>query len=358
VEKAQNLTEKIKDSAVYINEDQVLQRYNNSQSNPFQAIEGDLNALNQNIKDSIRTHHPFLSKIAQYYFDLKGKRIRPVLIFLVARAMSHHVANNSSAEIKEQVLPGQSRLAEIVEMIHTASLVHDDVLDGADMRRSVPSINVAFGNKVSILAGDFLLARASIVLAELQNFEVTQLMSRVLSDLVEGEFMQLSKGSTLDFEYYIQKTYYKTASLIANGCRAVVVLAGLPREFVEVATTFGKHFGLAFQLIDDLLDFIGNKDEAGKPIGNDIKLGIATAPALYAVSEFPELKKLIERNFSQEGDVEKAYDLVLKSSGIEKTRKLAQEHIQMAKNSLSILKDSKAKQGLLDLAEMILNRTK
>jgi len=208
------------------------------------------------------------------------------------------------------------------------------------------------------LAGDFLLARASIVLAELKNFEVTQLMSRVLSDLVEGEFMQLSKGSTLDFEYYIQKTYCKTASLIANGCRAAVVLAGLPREFVEVATTFGKHFGLAFQLIDDLLDFTGSKDEVGKPIGNDIKLGIATAPALYAASEFPELRKLIERNFSHEGDIEKAYDLVIKSSGIEKTKKLAQEHIQMAITSLSILKESKAKQGLLDLAEMVLTRTK
>jgi len=251
-------------------------------------------------------------------------------------------------------------LAEIIEMIHTASLIHDDVLDDADTRRGVPSINIAFGNKVAILAGDFLLARASIALAELQNFEVTQLMSRVISDLVEGEFMQLkaAKNSALDFEYYIQKTYYKTASLIANGCRATAILANLPRDFIEGATIFGNHFGLAFQLIDDMLDFVGTKDEVGKPVGQDMKLGIATAPALYAVLEFPELRKLIERNFSNEGDVEKAYDLVNKSSGIEKTKKLAQEHIQKAVAAISVLAESKAKQGLLDLAEMVITRTK
>jgi len=320
-----------------------------------------LDRLNQNIKQIISTQHPVLAKIAQYYFDLKVKRIRPVLILMVARAMSHHMINGTTSEVAvEQVLPRQSRLAEIIEMIHTASLIHDDVIDEADSRRSLPSINVAFGNKVAILAGDFLLARASIELAELKNFEVTQLMSRVISDLVEGEFMQLkaAKNSALDFDYYIQKTYYKTASLIANGCRAAAILADLPRELIEVATIFGNHFGLAFQLIDDMLDFVGNKAEVGKPVAHDMKLGIATAPALYAVVEFPELKKLIERNFSNTGDVEKAYELVFKSTGIEKTKKLAQEHIEKAIKAISVLKDSKAKQGLLDLAEMVITRNK
>eukprot|EP01124_Arcella_intermedia_P017826 TRINITY_DN2479_c0_g1_i3.p1 TRINITY_DN2479_c0_g1~~TRINITY_DN2479_c0_g1_i3.p1 ORF type:complete len:399 (-),score=83.30 TRINITY_DN2479_c0_g1_i3:226-1422(-) len=338
MQKAKSIADKLEASAAYINEDHVQAKYPDSQMNPFKLIEGDLDRLNDSIKQIISTQHPILSTIAQYYFNLKGKRIRPVLMILLARAMSFHVLSERldverdatdapgglrGEEDLERVTVRQSRLAEIIEMIHTASLIHDDVIDEADTRRNVPSVNIAFGNKVAILAGDFLLARASIELADLKNFEVTRLMSKVISDLVEGEFMQLkaSKQSALDFDYYIEKTYYKTASLIANGCRATAVLGELPQELLEAAATFGKHFGLAFQLVDDLLDFVGNQEEVGKPIANDMKLGIATAPALYAMAEFPELRTLIERNFNQEGDVEMAYSLVFKSSGIEKNQK-------------------------------------
>jgi len=386
LEKAHTLADKLKQSAAYLNEDSL--RNKSKAIDPLYIIDRDLDTLNKNIRSIIATQHPVLAAIAQYYFDLKGKRIRPVVILLLSRALWHHFYDNKPDAPKPEVSQYQSKLAEILEMIHTASLIHDDVIDVADTRRNTPSVNIAFGNKVSILAGDFLLARASISLAQMRSFEVTELMSRVISDLVEGEFMQMKavKRSALDFEYYLQKTYYKTASLIANGCRACAILGisiftdgtgnsitentGTESNSTSLSTTtslnsivdniteFGRNFGLAFQLVDDLLDYVSSAQQLGKPSGADLKLGLATAPCLYAAEEFPELKVLIERNFSDEGDPQKAYDLVHRSSGIEKTKMLAQQYIQKAIFALSSLKDSPAKQALIDITETVLTRTK
>ena len=175
-----------------------------------------------------------------------------------------------SSESAPAILPTQKRLAEITEMIHTASLLHDDVIDVSDVRRAQPSANAEFGNKMAILAGDFLLARASIALARLRNVEVVELLATVISNLVEGEFMQL-RNSAIDgdkgwlanvlgtrasrndevnarFEYYMEKTYLKTASLIAKSCRAAAVLGGCTAEVAEAAYNYGKNLGLAFQV--------------------------------------------------------------------------------------------------------------
>lgn len=162
------------------------------------------------------------------------------------------------------ILPQQKRLAEIIEMIHTASLLHDDVIDGASTRRSQPSANEAFGNKMAILAGDFLLARASVALARLRDVQVLEMMATVISNLVEGEFMQLkntkstrsiftfwrSRDSLWNemFDYYMEKTYLKTASLIAKSCEASAVLGGCDTKTVELAFLYGKNLGLAFQV--------------------------------------------------------------------------------------------------------------
>eukprot|EP01125_Pyxidicula_operculata_P013415 TRINITY_DN4449_c0_g1_i2.p1 TRINITY_DN4449_c0_g1~~TRINITY_DN4449_c0_g1_i2.p1 ORF type:complete len:408 (-),score=58.93 TRINITY_DN4449_c0_g1_i2:218-1441(-) len=359
MEKAQSITEKLNKGAFFLKEDQF--KHVDSNINPFVVVDKDMTKLNENISEIIQTQHPMLFKVAKYYFDLKGKRMRPVVILLMSKALSYHTStSNGTSDLEtDKVLPNQSKLAEILEMIHTASLIHDDVIDLAESRRSTQSVNVAFGNKVSILAGDFLLARASIALAQLQNFEVTELMSRVISDLVEGEFMQMkaTKSRALDFDYYIEKTYYKTASLIANGCRAAAVLANLPQDLVEVATVFGRHFGLAFQLVDDMLDFVASSEQLGKPAAQDLSLGLATAPALYAMKEFPELKVMIERNFSSTGDALKAFDLIKQSSGIKQTRELAESHINQAIKALDSLQDSIPKRALVNLAQIVLSRT-
>ncbi|KAK3841891.1 MAG: solanesyl pyrophosphate synthase [Linnemannia gamsii] len=376
-----------------------------------QLVGDDMKDLKNNIRNLLGSGHPMLDTVSKYYFQADGKHIRPLIILLIAQATSlapkkvHVSVKDSYEEIdmpiselnnfyiptiddnknstntvdpiyipkvyepdQTFILPSQRRLGEIVEMIHTASLLHDDVIDLADKRRNLLSANESFGNKMAVLGGDFLLARASIALARLRNHEVTELISTVIANLVEGEFMQLRNGqvengrnrngSMTTFEYYMEKTYMKTASLISKSCRSSAVLGGATDEVCDIAYIYGKNIGLAFQLVDDMLDFTVTSDEFGKPAGADLKLGLATAPVLFAWEEYPELGKLIKRNFDQEGDVELAWELVLKSQGLAQTRMLAQSHCQKAISALSQLPDSQAKTALIQLTEKVLDRKK
>lgn len=178
----------------------------------------------------------------------------------------------------------QQRIAEIAEMIHVASLMHDDVIDEAKTRRGLASLNSIFSPKVAILAGDYLLARSSVTLAALRDPEVIQYMARVIENLVAGEIMQLraSDQDLSSFEHYLDKTFLKTASLIANSCKSIARLAMAPAEVVALAEAYGRHLGLAFQLVDDVLDFVGTSAILGKPALNDLRSGLATAPVLFA----------------------------------------------------------------------------
>ncbi|CAG8784418.1 36637_t:CDS:2, partial [Gigaspora margarita] len=347
----------------------------------------DLGDLTKNIHKLLGSRHSFLNTVSKYYFKSEGKRIRPLLVLLMSQATSiaekqykidatdfyqitdkpltkhndllsynnkdniYYPTFSSSGTI---ILPTQRRLAEIIEMIHTASLLHDDVIDNSQMRRNDISANLYFGNKMTILAGDFLLARASIALARLRNPEVIELIATIIANLVEGEFMQLKnvQNSTMSiFEYYIEKTYMKTASLMAKSCQAASVLGGATLEVSEIAYTYGRNLGLAFQLIDDMLDFMTTDEELGKPTGADLKLGLATAPVLYALEEYPELGPLIKRKFSQDGDVEKARGLVYKSNGIEQTKLLATSHCQKAIDAITRLPKSDARNALIELTQ-------
>ena len=276
--------------------------------NPFKLVEQDLKTLYADIKRELWTQKPELKEIASYYFDAQGKAFRPMIVVLIARALNHHAGGCSD------LLEPQRVVAMVTEMIHTASLVHDDVIDMADTRRGKPSVNVIWGPKKAILAGDYILSRSSQMLARLRNEEVIHIISQVLLDLVQGEFMQMgSKESENErFSHYIHKSFKKTASLIAYTCKAVALLSGNGKQLEEAAFQYGRNLGIAFQLVDDLLDFVSRQAELGKPAAADLKLGLATAPVLFACDKFPELNLLILRRFSEPGDVEKAYEAVMK----------------------------------------------
>lgn len=270
-------------------------------------------------------------------------------------------------EARSDILPSQRRLAEITELIHTASLLHDDVIDHSVSRRGAPSANLEFGNKMAVLAGDFLLGRASVALARLRNSEVVELLATVIANLVEGEFMQLKNTasdetnpvwSEATLQYYLQKTYLKTASLISKSCRAAALLGGADAATVDAAYAYGKNLGLAFQLVDDMLDYTRSAKELGKPAGADLELGLATAPLLFAWREKPELGALVGRKFSQPGDVQKARELVLASDGVEQTRALAQDYAEQAIAAISAFPPSEAKDGLVEMAMKTLKRQK
>jgi len=270
------------------------------------------------------------------------------------------------------LLPTQMRLAQIVEMIHVASLLHDDVIDQSPLRRGVPSAPAAFGNKLSVLAGDFLLGRTSAALSRLGENEVVELIASVIANLVEGEILQMKEVYAPQlglvgtprvgkeaWNLYLQKTYLKTASLMAKGARAAVVLGGCREGEIwkEVAYAYGRNLGIAFQLVDDILDYESGESALGKPGGADLRLGLATGPALYAWEEHAEMGPLIERKFEQDGDVELARDLVRRSSGVERTRNLARAHADKAREVLDILPDSDAKGALEVLTERVVTRT-
>ncbi|KAF8131628.1 isoprenoid synthase domain-containing protein [Boletus edulis] len=272
----------------------------------------------------------------------------------------------SSAQLAHTLLPTQLRLAQIVEMIHVASLLHDDVIDKSDLRRGAPSAPAAFGNKLAVLGGDFLLGRSSAALTRLGDNEAVELISSAIANLVEGEILQMKGTKPLHAEVpcsdrwctYLKKTYLKTASLVAKGARAAVVLGGCREGEVwkEVAYAYGRNVGIAFQLVDDILDF-SSSTALGKPgSGTDLRLGIATGPVLYAAEEHPELEPLVARGFKHDGDVERAMSLIHASSGVQRTRDLAQAYAEKAREVLGVLPASEAREALEALTDGVVRR--
>lgn len=388
---------------------------------PLRIVAKEMKFLTGNIRNLLGSGHPSLDRAAKYYTQAEGKHMRPLIVLLMSRATflcpkapvpppnqqfpspiqsmpidtsisplsilrdanpsttpsttaslsSTSTSTSTSAETDAtaatDILPSQRRLAEITELIHTASLLHDDVIDHSVSRRGAPSANLEFGNKMAVLAGDFMLGRASVALARLRNAEVVELLATVIANLVEGEFMQLKntaqdearpKWSEDALGYYLDKTYLKTASLISKSCRAAALLGGASAETVEAAYAYGKNLGLAFQLVDDLLDYTRSAKDLGKPAGADLELGLATAPLLFAWKTRPELGELVGRKFAGEGDVVRARQLVLETDGIEQTRALAEEYIEKAIQSLSEFPDSEAKEGLVEMAMKTIQRRK
>ncbi|AFZ34226.1 solanesyl diphosphate synthase [Stanieria cyanosphaera PCC 7437] len=314
----------------------------------FTPVDPDLRILTDNLKKLIGARHPILGAAAEHLFSAGGKRVRPAVVLLVSRATM----------LEREITPRHRRLAEITEMIHTASLVHDDVVDEADLRRNVPTVNSLFDNRIAVLAGDFLFAQSSWYLANLDNLEVVKLLSEVIRDFAEGEILQgLSRyNSDLSIEQYLEKSYYKTASLIANSAKAAGLLSEVASEVADSLYDYGRYLGLAFQIVDDIFDFTGSTEVLGKPVGSDLASGHITAPVLYALEEKPYLETLIEREFSEEGDLEKALTIIKESKGIERARQLATAHAQMALQSITCLTPSPSAQALKDLTDYVLSR--
>lgn len=314
----------------------------------FATVEKDLQSLTDNLKTLVGARHPILYAAAEYLFEVSGKRVRPAIVLLVSRATM----------LDREITPRHRRLAEITEMIHTASLVHDDVVDESVLRRNVPTVHSRFGNRVAVLAGDFLFAQSSWYLANLDNLEVVKLLSEVIMDMAEGEIRQSLNGFNpeITLEEYIQKSYYKTASLIANSAKAAGVLSEVSEATAQHLYEYGRNLGLAFQVVDDIFDFTSSAEALGKPAGADLASGNLTAPVLFALEEKPYLSVLIEREFSEMGDLEEALVLVKESEGISRSQELAKQYAAIAVQELKHLPPSASRQALMDLTDYVLSR--
>jgi geranylgeranyl pyrophosphate synthase len=356
---------------------------------PFKMVEKELQPFSDSIKELVSTDQPILSMAAKHFFEKRhGKRFRPVIIQLMAKAVAAATpeptleggatgwqwSGASTVEVEggtvtpenhqgSEVWRRQAQLGQIVEMIHVASLIHDDVLDESDTRRGGEAVHKLYSNKVAVLAGDYLLARASVLLARLENTAVVQIMATALESLVAGEIMQLKSPaeSLLEMESYLRKSYYKTASLICYACRSVALLGGHSYDST-VATAceeFGFHLGLAYQIQDDILDFTAAASVLGKPALADMDLGLSTAPILYAAQEFPHLRPLVMRRFKKKGDKETALETLYKSdTAMDKAKALASFHAQRAIEAILRLPQSEARDALIRLTHAVVTRKK
>eukprot|EP00588_Corethron_pennatum_P004667 CAMPEP_0194298018 /NCGR_PEP_ID=MMETSP0169-20130528/59928_1 /TAXON_ID=218684 /ORGANISM="Corethron pennatum, Strain L29A3" /LENGTH=503 /DNA_ID=CAMNT_0039047951 /DNA_START=326 /DNA_END=1837 /DNA_ORIENTATION=+ len=347
---------------------------------PFKMVESELKPFSDSISELVSSDQPILSMAAKHFFEKRhGKRFRPTIVQLVAKACAASPPEQNSGGWEASgasdvtVTPAnhkgseswrrQAQLGQIVEMIHVASLIHDDVLDEADTRRGGESVHKLYSNKVAVLAGDYLLARASVLLARLENTAVVQIMATALESLVAGEIMQLKSApdTLLRMETYLRKSYYKTASLICYACRSTALLGG--HAYGSAAATameeFGFHLGLAYQIQDDILDFTAAASVLGKPALADMDLGLSTAPILYAAMEYPELRPLVKRRFKNKGDKQTALEYLYKSeTAMDKAKNLAQFHAQKSTDALLRMPQSESRDALVRLVHMVITRKK
>lgn len=316
----------------------------------FNIISKELLLTEEYLRESLPVQSSMLKEIISYIFKAGGKRFRPALCFLTAKA---------TGIITEKHLI----LAQLTELIHTASLVHDDIIDSARLRRGRETINNLWNDKVSVITGDFLFAQASIKLGELENTEIVKIYAKVLSDLCDGEIKQYSYlfNTSISWDYYIQKSTTKTASLFSACTKSSAILNNQNSRTISQSERFGNYLGIAFQIADDILDFTSNSKKIGKEVGTDLKQGIITAPTLFALNSTDErakqIKILIDSRFiDNENDFDKALRLVHELRGCEKAKQLAYDYINKAKENLDFVLDPELKNYLSRTADYILNR--
>jgi len=293
---------------------------------------------------------PLITEIGQYLQVSGGKRLRPVLVLLAAKLCGYEGAP-------------AIRLGAAFEMIHTATLVHDDVIDKAETRRGRPSINVRWGNHSSVLAGDWLYMQAfSTALAE-RNFKILDLLIGLTQVMVEGELLQLAylRKTDLTEDDYFELTYRKTACLFSACVRAGALLADKPEEEENLLASYGVNLGLAFQLIDDVLDFTSSEEKLGKPIGNDLREGKVTLPLIYLLQECtPEEAQKLARVFEDGGFQHVAFaeivELVERYEALGRARAKAKKFAEEAKHCLEGFPESVYKDALMSLPEFIIAR--
>jgi octaprenyl-diphosphate synthase len=312
-------------------------------------VEEDLDAFQTYFREAMRADHTLLDKITQYVLWKKGKRIRPLLVLLSAKACV-----GSTTEITQ-------RAAALVELLHTATLVHDDVVDDAEKRRGVFSINALWKNKIAVLMGDFLLSRGLLLSLDHDDYSILHTLSDAVRRMSEGELLQIEKSRLLDID---EETYFriisdKTASLISACTKSGAVSVSEDAALVERMDRFGETLGLAFQIRDDLFDF--STQESGKPIGIDLQEKKMTLPLIVALreanrSDRKRILKIVDQDEKSHDDLQTVSSFVSKHGGIEYARSQMKTLAEEAKSHLAVLPPSDARASLVGLTEFAIKR--
>ncbi len=311
-------------------------------------IAQDMSDVDNVIRNKLHSHVALIRQISEYIINSGGKRLRPALVILSAGAFNY---------------PGKyhHNLAAVVEFIHTATLLHDDVVDESELRRNRETANALFGNAASVLVGDFLYSRAFQMMVEVDNMRVMQVLADATNTIAEGEVLQLlnCKDPDVDEENYLQVIRFKTAKLFEAATRLGAILGNATPEEEEALAIYGMHLGTAFQLIDDLLDYSGDNLDTGKNLGDDLAEGKPTLPLIYAMRAGTEAQANIIRKAIVEGGkdgFQPVLEVIQHTNALDYARKCAQTEAETASAAIALLPDSENKKYMLQLATFAVTR--
>tara|TARA_R110002110_G_scaffold271566_1_gene486964 strand:+ start:62977 stop:63939 length:963 start_codon:yes stop_codon:yes gene_type:complete len=313
-----------------------------------QLVEKEFTAVNELIIQSLESRIETVNQIGQYIVSSGGKRVRPLVVLLTAKACR--------ASTEDAV-----KMATIIEFIHTATLLHDDVVDGSALRRGRPTANAVWDNATAVLVGDFIYSRAFQMIASLNNQEATEILAETTNVIAEGEVLQLSHRQQPDISeaQYLRVIEYKTAKLFEAASLLGCILANKKKSQQSQLALYGKNIGIAFQLTDDMLDYQSDNPDWGKNVGDDLAEGKATLPLLYAMKQgSAEVRATIREAILSKGagDLSQIQEAIATTGAIQYTRQIAEQAIHTAKANLECLCDSPYKQALSDLANFIVTR--
>jgi octaprenyl-diphosphate synthase len=316
------------------------------QLNPL--IEPQFDAVTDYILNNLGSNVPLVEKIAHHIVEGGGKRLRPLLVLLSANAAGYK---------GEEHIP----LAAVIEFIHTATLLHDDVVDNSDLRRGNATANAQWGNAPSVLVGDFLYSRSFQIMVEIGRMEIMQVISHATTIIAEGEVLQLLNQRNPDTseESYLQVILGKTAMLFEAATEVGAILAESSAEDREALRLYGRHLGIAFQIIDDLLDYLSDSDTMGKNVGDDLAEGKATLPLIHAMRVGSDEDRDLIRHAIRKGgldDLTPVLEIVQRNGSIDYSRLKAAEEIDKAKNAIAALPDTSFKETLNQIADLAIAR--
>ncbi|NPA27040.1 MAG: polyprenyl synthetase family protein [Chloroflexi bacterium] len=316
-----------------------------------QLVQTELEQVEDLLAAQADGYHQDLQAALRHLLQAGGKRLRPVVALLMGRLLT--------APIDRLII-----LAAALEMLHTATLVHDDLIDGALLRRGIPTLNARWSPAATVLTGDFLFARAAKLATDTGSLHVMDLFTRTLAVIVDGEIRQLFEGGAYTtLEQYERRIYAKTASMFELATAAAASLAGYPPDHgpYETARRYGYHIGMAFQIIDDILDYVGDSRHVGKPVGNDLRNGLITLPALYYLEEHPDdpdLRFVLEEgNLFDEARLQALVERIRSSGAIARAAEQARAHVAQALAALEALPASPEREALAELARYVTERT-
>jgi octaprenyl-diphosphate synthase len=317
--------------------------------NILKELEGDVAAINQALVANLQTHVPFISEVGRHILLSGGKRVRPLLFLLSARlcgCQGNHLTDFST----------------IFEYLHAATLLHDDVVDAAALRRGISTANTIWGNQAVILVGDFLLAKSLSLAVDTDKLKVLKVLAHTTTLMAEGEILQLLHAGNLDLTegQYFEVTIRKTAALMSAACQIGAILGGVSEAQEEALTQFGLNLGITFQVVDDILDFTGDERQLGKPVINDLKEGRITLPLIHALAHASEADHRRLKDLAQEVTQEKAPEilgLLKKNGSLDYAREQARMFTLKAQQNLEFFPESLEKSFFRAITEELLLRT-